>query len=94
MQSEKDLEKYELARRLKSYIGRIRTSYMTDLKSEDEMVWQRATALFFIDKVGTLQLRGDWCIYTKLRFHRYAMPCHDVAFVTSHKLRHEGTKQL
>jgi DNA topoisomerase I len=47
-----DYEKFETARRLKKIIGRIRKDYMKELKSKDERVRQRATAMYFIDKLA------------------------------------------
>lgn len=52
MQGEKDWEKYEVARKLKSCVDNIRNQYNQDLKSKEMVVRQRAVALYFIDKVG------------------------------------------
>lgn len=45
-----DFEKFEKARKLKKYIGKIRKDYGKDLKSEVMADRQRATAIYFIDK--------------------------------------------
>ena len=50
-QGEKDWEKYEVARRLKSCVAGIRQHYQEDLKSKQMATRQRAVALYFIDKV-------------------------------------------
>lgn len=47
-----DLNKYELARQLGKYITKIRRIYRNDWKSDDMRVKQRATALYFIDKLS------------------------------------------
>ena len=52
MQGEKDWQKYETARRLKSCVERLRTQYREDWKSKEMRIRQRAVALYFIDKVG------------------------------------------
>lgn len=51
MQGEKDWEKYEVARKLKSCVDDIRSQYSRDLKSKQMDTRQRAVALYFIDKV-------------------------------------------
>ena len=51
MQGEKDWEKYEIARKLKSCVDDIRNQYLQDLKSKQMVTRQRAVALYFIDKV-------------------------------------------
>ena len=51
MQGEKDWEKYEVARKLKSCVDNIRSQYLRDLKSREMRTRQRAVALYFIDKV-------------------------------------------
>ncbi|ULU13610.1 hypothetical protein L3Y34_016242 [Caenorhabditis briggsae] len=48
----KDYEKYETARRLKKKIGGIRERYIADWKSKEMRIRQRATALYFIDKLA------------------------------------------
>lgn len=50
-QGEKDWEKYEVARRLKSCVNGIRQQYQQDIKSKQMETRQRAVALYFIDKV-------------------------------------------
>uniref|UniRef100_F6RCY1 DNA topoisomerase I n=1 Tax=Ciona intestinalis TaxID=7719 RepID=F6RCY1_CIOIN len=52
VKGEKDWQKYEVARNLKSKVDRIREDYMRDLKSDEMMVRQRAVALYFIDKLA------------------------------------------
>lgn len=47
--SESDLAKYEKARKLKQYIGPIRSKYEREWKSSDIKTAQIATALYFID---------------------------------------------
>lgn len=50
-QGEKDWEKYEVARKLKTCVDDIRNQYLLDLKSREMGTRQRAVALYFIDKV-------------------------------------------
>lgn len=50
-QGEKDWEKYEVARKLKTCVDSIRSQYQQDLKSKQMKTRQRAVALYFIDKV-------------------------------------------
>lgn len=50
-QGENDFEKFETARKLKTYVNRIRREYRKDLESTEEKIRQRAVALYFIDKV-------------------------------------------
>lgn len=52
IKGEKDYEKYETARRLKKKIAGIRTRYTEDFKSKEMRIRQRATALYFIDKLA------------------------------------------
>ncbi|EFP02768.1 CRE-TOP-1 protein [Caenorhabditis remanei] len=52
IKGEKDYEKYETARRLKKKIGGIRERYTEDFKSKEMRIRQRATALYFIDKLA------------------------------------------
>ncbi|XGW19793.1 hypothetical protein V3C99_003547 [Haemonchus contortus] len=52
IKGEKDYEKYETARRLKSRIDDIRAVYTADWKSKEMRVRQRAVALYFIDKLA------------------------------------------
>lgn len=51
-QGEKDWEKYEVARKLKTRADAIRAQYQEDLKSKQMGTRQRAVALYFIDKVS------------------------------------------
>lgn len=52
LKGEKDWQKYEKARNLKTKIDKIRDDYMQDLKSKEMRVRQRAVALYFIDKLA------------------------------------------
>ncbi|CAO4362803.1 unnamed protein product [Caenorhabditis nigoni] len=52
LKGSKDYEKYETARRLKKKIGGIRERYIADWKSKEMRIRQRATALYFIDKLA------------------------------------------
>ncbi|XP_051953577.1 DNA topoisomerase I, mitochondrial-like [Xyrauchen texanus] len=52
LKGEKDWEKYEVARRLKTCVNAIRTQYQEDLKSKQMGTRQRAVALYFIDKLA------------------------------------------
>jgi DNA topoisomerase-1 len=47
-----DREKFETARRLRQEIDRIRSSYEKDLKDEDSLKRQRATAMWVIDRLA------------------------------------------
>eukprot|EP00730_Choanoeca_flexa_P008922 TRINITY_DN12558_c12_g4_i1.p1 TRINITY_DN12558_c12_g4~~TRINITY_DN12558_c12_g4_i1.p1 ORF type:complete len:758 (+),score=239.04 TRINITY_DN12558_c12_g4_i1:194-2275(+) len=47
-----DWKKYETARRLKLHVDKIRSDYTKDLKSKLMFERQRATALYFIDKLA------------------------------------------
>merc|ERR1712130_858183 len=51
LKGEKDLQKYEKARKLKTEIHKIREDYMEDMKSKEMRVRQRAVALYFIDRL-------------------------------------------
>lgn len=71
MQGEKDWEKYEVARKLKSCVDNIRNQYLMDLKSREMCTRQRAVALYFIDKVGfealsTIFSRPFLLVYTEV----------------------------
>lgn len=46
-----DLQKYEVARRLKGVVNKIRTQYQADWRSPEMKKRQLAVALYFIDKV-------------------------------------------
>lgn len=52
LKGEKDWEKYEVARKLKTCVDAIRTQYQEDLKSKQMGIRQRAVALYFIDKLA------------------------------------------
>ncbi|XP_063064717.1 DNA topoisomerase 1 [Engraulis encrasicolus] len=52
IKGEKDWQKYETARRLKSCVNRIRNQYHDDWKSKEMRIRQRAVALYFIDKLA------------------------------------------
>ncbi|XP_056334006.1 LOW QUALITY PROTEIN: DNA topoisomerase I, mitochondrial [Danio aesculapii] len=52
LKGEKDWEKYEVARKLKTRVDAIRTQYQEDLKSKQMGARQRAVALYFIDKLA------------------------------------------
>merc|ERR1719461_827484 len=46
------MQKYEKARLLKGKIDKIRADYVTDFKSKEMRIRQRAVALYFIDKLA------------------------------------------
>lgn len=46
------MKKFDVARRLKGCVKDIRKTYMADLKSEDSLVMQRATAMWVIDHLA------------------------------------------
>lgn len=50
-QGEMDLQKYEVARRLKGVVNKIRAQYQADWRSPEMKKRQLAVALYFIDKV-------------------------------------------
>uniref|UniRef100_A0A6I8P6D8 DNA topoisomerase I n=2 Tax=Ornithorhynchus anatinus TaxID=9258 RepID=A0A6I8P6D8_ORNAN len=52
LKGEKDWQKYELARRLKGVVDKIRAQYRADWKSKEMKKRQRAVALYFIDKLA------------------------------------------
>ncbi|PWA33053.1 hypothetical protein CCH79_00013000 [Gambusia affinis] len=52
LKGEKDWEKYEVARKLRSFVDSIRDGYLHDLKSKQMVARQRAVALYFIDKLA------------------------------------------
>ncbi|XP_072290841.1 DNA topoisomerase I, mitochondrial isoform X2 [Eucyclogobius newberryi] len=52
LKGEKDWEKYEVARKLKTCVDDIRYHYNQDLKSKQMSTRQRAVALYFIDKLA------------------------------------------
>ncbi|XP_068953005.1 DNA topoisomerase I, mitochondrial [Petaurus breviceps papuanus] len=52
LKGEKDWQKYEVARRLKGVVDKIRFQYRFDWKSREMKKRQRAVALYFIDKLA------------------------------------------
>ncbi|KFQ05684.1 hypothetical protein N329_10059, partial [Haliaeetus albicilla] len=52
LKGEKDWQKYEVARRLKDVVHKIRARYRADWKSKEMKKRQRAVALYFIDKLA------------------------------------------
>uniref|UniRef100_A0A915IA65 DNA topoisomerase I n=1 Tax=Romanomermis culicivorax TaxID=13658 RepID=A0A915IA65_ROMCU len=52
IKGEKDWQKYETARKLKSKVKQIREQYKEDWKSKEMRIRQRAVALYFIDKLA------------------------------------------
>ncbi|XP_072571763.1 DNA topoisomerase 1-like [Paramormyrops kingsleyae] len=52
IKGEKDWQKYEIARRLKLCVERIRNQYRDDWKSKEMRIRQRSVALYFIDKLA------------------------------------------
>nr|CAG4645388.1 EOG090X0296 [Lynceus sp. MCZ IZ 141354] len=52
LKGEKDWQKYETARKLKSCVETLRENYRQDWKSKEMRVRQRAVALYFIDKLA------------------------------------------
>eukprot|EP00794_Sanderia_malayensis_P018831 gene18831-20727_t len=52
LKGEKDWQKYETARKLKTCVDKIRSGYQDDLKSKEMRIRQRAVALYFIDKLA------------------------------------------
>nr|CAG4651642.1 EOG090X0296 [Triops cancriformis] len=52
LKGEKDWQKYETARQLKSSVETIRENYRQDWKSKEMKIRQRAVALYFIDKLA------------------------------------------
>ncbi|XP_075734477.1 DNA topoisomerase I, mitochondrial [Rhipicephalus microplus] len=52
LKGEKDMQKYEMARKLKSCVDKIRQNYMSDWKSKEMRIRQRSVALYFIDKLA------------------------------------------
>ena len=49
-----DLQKYEIARKLKRFVKNIQKCYTKDMKSADQTKRQLAVALYFIDKVSSI----------------------------------------
>ncbi|XP_065525129.1 DNA topoisomerase I, mitochondrial isoform X3 [Lathamus discolor] len=52
LKGQKDWQKYEVARRLKGVVHKIRAQYRIDWKSKEMKERQRAVALYFIDKLA------------------------------------------
>ncbi|XP_067416147.1 DNA topoisomerase I, mitochondrial, partial [Emydura macquarii macquarii] len=52
LKGEKDWQKYEVARRLKGVVDKIRSQYRADWKSKEMKKRQRSVALYFIDKLA------------------------------------------
>nr|XP_033789260.1 DNA topoisomerase I, mitochondrial isoform X3 [Geotrypetes seraphini] len=52
LKGQKDWQKYEVARRLKDVVHKIRNQYRTDWKSREMKKRQRAVALYFVDKLA------------------------------------------
>ncbi|KAL3860588.1 hypothetical protein ACJMK2_010688 [Sinanodonta woodiana] len=52
LKGEKDLQKYEIARKLHRTVDKIRAHYREDWKSKEMMIQQRAVAMYFIDKLA------------------------------------------
>ncbi|KAI9569687.1 DNA topoisomerase I [Boletus coccyginus] len=52
LKGQSDMSKFEKARELKDHVARIRTDYQADLKSKVMADRQRATAMYFIDRLA------------------------------------------
>ncbi|CAA7261616.1 unnamed protein product [Cyclocybe aegerita] len=52
LKGQSDMQKFEKARELKNHVDRIRANYTSDLKSKVMADRQRATAMYFIDKLA------------------------------------------
>ncbi|PPQ67244.1 hypothetical protein CVT25_005828 [Psilocybe cyanescens] len=52
LKGQSDMQKFEKARELKNHVERIRQNYQVDLKSKVMADRQRATAMYFIDKLA------------------------------------------
>lgn len=76
MQGEKDWEKYEVARKLKTCVDDIRYQYNQDLKSKQMSTRQRAVALYFIDKVCLFVLIPVSCSELMLTSKWHYNPTH------------------
>ena len=50
--SKSDMEKFDLARDLKNKVNNIRSAYYIDMKSDNNIARQQATALYFIDNLA------------------------------------------
>jgi len=54
LKGKSDMKKYDKARKLKDYIGKIRAVYTAELKDQLTVKRQTATALYLIDKVSSI----------------------------------------
>lgn len=52
LKGEKDWQKYETARKLKNCVEQIRANYLSDMKSKEMRIRQRAVAMYFIDRLA------------------------------------------
>ncbi|KAH9858421.1 hypothetical protein C2E23DRAFT_864375 [Lenzites betulinus] len=52
LKGQSDMQKFEKARELKKYVDKIRADYSAELKTKQMMERQRATAMYFIDKLA------------------------------------------
>jgi DNA topoisomerase-1 len=52
VKGERDWQKYEKARKLHRYIGKLRDQYIEDWKSKEMKIRQRAVSIYFIDKLA------------------------------------------
>nr|XP_006814310.1 PREDICTED: DNA topoisomerase 1-like [Saccoglossus kowalevskii] len=52
LKGEKDWQKYEMARQLKTVVEKIRANYREDWRSKEMRIRQRAVAMYFIDKLA------------------------------------------
>lgn len=53
----KDEQKFDNARRLREFVGKVRDGYRQDLKSKVLKICQRGVALYFIDTVRSKYLK-------------------------------------
>lgn len=51
LKGEKDMQKYETARKLHKCIDKIREEYRNDWRNKEMRIRQRSVALYFIDRV-------------------------------------------
>ena len=83
---EKDWEKYEVARKLKTCVDNIRNQYTLDLKSRKMETRQRAVALYFIDKVCLFRAAGQRRKTLEYRvLHVYAPVLREITFCQSER---------
>ncbi|KAI0084885.1 hypothetical protein BDY19DRAFT_968621 [Irpex rosettiformis] len=52
IKGQSDMQKFEKARDLKNHVARVRADYTAELKSKVTQIRQRATAMYFIDKLA------------------------------------------